>query len=65
MCALSLWQGDWVEDARTGRGIAKHYDGHIEIGRYENGTRVGEVCAFALQPHEIDQSPCGAVEETD
>ena len=39
---LAAYDGEWVDDARTGRGTTKGYDGHMELGRYVNGVRDGE-----------------------
>ena len=39
---LAAYEGEWVEDARTGKGISKGSDGHVEVNVYENGLRRGE-----------------------
>lgn len=39
---LAVYEGQWVDDARTGKGMSKGADGHIEVCIYENGLRVGE-----------------------
>jgi hypothetical protein len=42
VAGLAAYEGEWVDDARTGKGTSKGADGHLEINRYENGQRVGE-----------------------
>ena len=39
---IAKYEGEWDNDARTGKGTTVNYDGHVELGRYENGLRVGE-----------------------
>ena len=39
---LAAYEGEWVSDARTGKGISKGTDGHLEVCTYENGLRRGE-----------------------
>ena len=40
--SVARYEGEWVDDARTGKGTTINYDGHVELSRYENGQRVGE-----------------------
>ena len=42
IAGLAAYEGEWVQDARTGRGISMGADGHLELCRYEDGKRVGE-----------------------
>lgn len=39
---LAAYEGQFEADARTGKGISKGADGHLEICTYENGQREGE-----------------------
>ena len=39
---LVRYEGEWEQDARTGKGISTGGDGHVELSRYDNGLRVGE-----------------------
>lgn len=39
---LAAYEGEWVADARTGKGTSLGADGHLEVNIYENGIRKGE-----------------------
>lgn len=54
---MAVYEGEWVNGVRAGRGTTRGADGHVEVSRFENGTRVGKGARW------VDPAKCRAWEQ--